>query len=1808
MVSKNNNHLYDEKMNRTHFSFSLRKLNIGVASVLLGIGFGFGVVNHNGTVAHADTTDTTSTTTDATPASDASTSSASATSATTTSVVAVTPTSAATSSSANDASSAADSSSTSSASSDVATNDLDQAISADAIDQGYITSETDLTNAAHTLSGHVYIADYGTYSTMSNGMTDAPDGTKVYMQWMDTDGAISPIYVATTHSNIGTSAGQGGAGLYAFNLSSSSKGNVVKDGWTDANGKVHVYNATAGQYYRLWVVDTKAADGNTLTMFRQAGGFYAGSWVNSFTTSNLGQFPLAGTNMQRTAVFMYELPEGVTNQGDNGVSYMTTSADQWKTYDQGTLSAPAVTGAKTTDGTTSAGLSISGRVWLESTAGNAANSGTGPNYNPAMGDGAASGYTVVASVLTEEGATAYKNSVSSLDNSLQAAAAKELLEAHPEYIAETVKTTTDSNGQYSLAFSSDAITSAANQHEAIYMFVMDKNGNVVTAYSPYTTTLFRSPNATGTSSLSPQIVPAYNAAAFNSPSWYNVNFAVVPNTIVNLDITNYDTTNNPASYGDTANVKLSDYSASGSGQLSALDDSIKWTSSNDSSFSLSVPVSSINDGSLANLTISADGKTVTTADGQSYTFDEAIPEGTVFTASLVEGTVTVAADSFMVKTTDAKKYEPNYADQTVAAGQTASVTPTFTDKEGNTVTLPEGTTFTSSATDANGSSASAWATLDPTTGEIVYTPSADQASGDYEVPVTVTYADGSTDQVTATVHVTNQAADYTPVYDNDGHKYVKAGDSVDFPAPTFTDKDGNTVTVPSGTTFTAGDTSFPGTVTVDPTTGAITATANDGATAGDYTVPVTVTYPDGTSEVVNATVTVVPAPDKVTTTTVPYTTTYTADPTKDAGVQTVVTEGQNGSTTTTTTQNVDPNTGALTDGTSTTSSTPATDAVISVGTKPTTTTETIPYETVKEDDPTLDQGQEVVKTPGQDGTKTTTTTYTVNPTTGELTPTSTTTQTDPVNEVVLVGTKTPADNKTQADTNEPAYADTTVPAGQTATTNPTFTNGTPEGATYSVDNTNAPFVTVDPTTGALTAAPSVDQAPGEYTVPVTVTYSDGSTDTVDAKITVTDNEAATHEAQGGDVTKPYGEATTADDVTNAVKITPDDDVAKNATVTVDDPTTLPDGKTPGTVEVPVTVTYPDGSQDHTTVSVTTKEPGQTVTDAESHDAQGGEVNKPYGEATTAEDVTSQVTITPDDDVAKNATVTVDDPTTLPDGKTPGTVEVPVTVTYPDGSQDHTTVKVTTDTSDADKYEPQGQDQTVNQGDTPKAEDSISNKGDLPDGTKYDWKETPDTNTPGDKTATVVVTYPDGSQDEVPVTIHVTTDADTHDAQGGQLTKPYGQPTTAEDVTSQVTITPDDDVAKNATVTVDDPTTLPDGKTSGTVTIPVTVTYPDGSQDHTTVTVTTEKSQAETNDPQGQDVNTTVGKTPDAADAIKNKGDLPDGTTYTWKETPDVTTTGDKPATVVVTYPDGSQDEVPVTIHVTNPTAECQDITTPKNQVPDASDGIKNKDEMPDGTKYEWKETPDVTKPGQTTGTVVVTYPDGTKTEVPVTITVNGYDPQGQDVNTTVGKTPNAADAIKNKGDLPDGTTYTWKETPDVTTTGDKTATVVVTYPDGTQDEVTVTVHVTNPTPETQDITTPKGQVPDPSAGIKNKDDMPSGTKYEWKETPDVSKTGQTTGTVVVTFPDGTQTEVQVTITITDYQTNTVTTTWNDNDQVLTTTTSTATNASAATTEETKAQLPQTGNDQSEVTTIAGLMAASMVGLLGLAKFRKKENK
>ena len=175
--------------------------------------------------------------------------------------------------------------------------------------------------------------------------------------------------------------------------------------------------------------------------------------------------------------------------------------------------------------------------------------------------------------------------------------------------------------------------------------------------------------------------------------------------------------------------------------------------------------------------------------------------------------------------------------------------------------------------------------------------------------------------------------------------------------------------------------------------------------------------------------------------------------------------------------------------------------------------------------------------------------------------------------------------------------------------------------------------------------------------------------------------------------------------------------------------------------------------------------------------------------------------------------------------------------------------------DADKYTPTPKDQTVNVGETPDPKKSIGNVGDLPSGTTFEYKTPVDTTTPGDKSTTVVVTYPDGSKDEVPVTVKVVT------------------PNTPAPVT------PSTDADKNTPVAKD------------------------------------------------QTVN--KGETPNAKDSIGNVGDLPNGTKFEYKTPVDTTTPGDKDAVVVVTYPDGSKDEVPVKVTVAANVAPASDNTPAK---------------------------------------------------------------------------------------------------------------------------------------------------------------------------------------------------------------------------------------------------------------------------------------
>ena len=80
------------------------------------------------------------------------------------------------------------------------------------------------------------------------------------------------------------------------------------------------------------------------------------------------------------------------------------------------------------------------------------------------------------------------------------------------------------------------------------------------------------------------------------------------------------------------------------------------------------------------------------------------------------------------------------------------------------------------------------------------------------------------------------------------------------------------------------------------------------------------------------------------------------------------------------------------------------------------------------------------------------------------------------------------------------------------------------------------------------------------------------------------------------------------------------------------------------------------------------------------------------------------------------------------------------------------------TPQKDDYDPQPKAQTVDNGTVPNAEESVDKTG-LPEGTRVTWKTTPVVNTPGSHPTVALVTYPDGTVDEVTVPITVK-DSDT----------------------------------------------------------------------------------------------------------------------------------------------------------------------------------------------------------------------------------------------------------------------------------------------------------------------------------------------------------------------------------------------------------------------------------------------------------------
>ncbi|HCA7530590.1 TPA: YPDG domain-containing protein [Staphylococcus pseudintermedius] len=648
-------------------------------------------------------------------------------------------------------------------------------ILADAIQNGYIKSVNDVTNKAHTLSGRAWMLDHGTPTTIANGLTPVPEGTKVYLRWIDQDGATSPIYTAKTTSRLSAADGnQVGPGAYAFDL---------RTGWIDAKGKHHVYRAVKGQYYKIWINDFRTKDGNIATMLRVAGGYVPGTYVDSVTYNNMGQFPLIGTNMQRTGIFMTTIP-----------SEQYLISKHYVKDTKGAAANPAVTITENNF--------VSGKVWIETGAGDYVNSATGPNHNAK--DVVASGYKVVMSSLTDQGAKAYDAQVNRLPKKDRAEAARQLLIKHPEYIAATVEGITNEWGRYTLRFPKGTFNK-----DHLYGYVLDFDGEIVKTYSSFTSPEFRKPNYNLT--VTPQTAPYYRPIR---RAWVNVNFAVIEAPQSQIEIKEFDATSNPAHRGQTATIDII-----GMPKTSLLT-RVQWKDSSGSIVEDSGPVFTEEEAEhIAEFVIPSSAKS-----------------GEVYTVQLVVGNHIVASDSLIVHVNEeAATYHPIYPSTTVESGQRVTI-PAPKNMDGKP--LLDGTTF------EKGHHVPTWALVNGD-GSITVKPGEKVAEGEYDIPVIVTYPDGSKNTIFAPVTVEEKqpmASQYEP---------ITTGVSKPFGIPVTPTDVTDSIQVPNypleGQQLT---------VTVDDET-----QLPDGTTEGHKDIDVTVTYPDGTKDHIKVPVVTEKQPD-----------------------------------------------------------------------------------------------------------------------------------------------------------------------------------------------------------------------------------------------------------------------------------------------------------------------------------------------------------------------------------------------------------------------------------------------------------------------------------------------------------------------------------------------------------------------------------------------------------------------------------------------------------------------------------------------------------------------------------------------------------------------------------------------------------------------------------------------------------------------------------------------------------------------------------------------------------------------------------
>ena len=569
----------------------------------------------------------------------------------------------------------------------------------------------------HAVSGRVFLDRSGSRSYMEpddkQGASDGDiglGGAKVYAQWTDYNnrrqkGALSPVYYSQARPD----------GTYVIQLPD----------WTDSFGTVHKWEATLGQTLRIWA-DNPDSSKYTLAFvegdstFGGQGDRYRGTW-NGVIGFNLAE---------NYNIAFQERPQ---------FDQMFPAENTWKQSSR-----------------KGGGGDVTGQVWYEERQ-SKGNSEAVPTFSAGFGEVKVPGVKVVGAYVQDEVARRFdqwKKDNKNYKRDEFKAAQREIMKAYEaetgkSAIAETVYDTTDAEGKYHLQFqglwgnsySAKGIMNAGTWGELVpeganaswakanlrsrhvnteYMYVAPELPNGVGGSlnnfrdNMYQDGLNWTPNAT-TGSIS---------------NVENVNFAL---RIEGRDfhIETYDQTTNPAKPGDTAPTK-----ATGFVPNNTYD--IVWTDG---------------DGNEVK-TCTTQASNLGVVESCDFTVPANLAKDEIYIASIYPGGFDKPVrDRAMAKDSFAAKVTPEYKTTTIDLDGTATVA-TPNNKENNT-TPPADTTYSAAAAGDVPASllegvdqskvtvgAQAWAKVN-SDGTISLNPKKGSVTpGSYLIPVKMTYGSG----------------------------------------------------------------------------------------------------------------------------------------------------------------------------------------------------------------------------------------------------------------------------------------------------------------------------------------------------------------------------------------------------------------------------------------------------------------------------------------------------------------------------------------------------------------------------------------------------------------------------------------------------------------------------------------------------------------------------------------------------------------------------------------------------------------------------------------------------------------------------------------------------------------------------------------------------------------------------------------------------------------------------------------------------------------------------------------------------------